>query len=123
MLKSCTSITERKTGLNGWENGDERLGFVVSPVPKCEGQGGTHLSAWLGLGHSQRPYGAHEFVGRVFPGLRRAPSGAIVTSSLREEWRRVGVHRPPRLRIEMRATRPRDMRCLVAPGPPVLGGT
>jgi hypothetical protein len=60
-----------------------------------------------GTRHSQRPYGAHGFGGRTFPGLRYAPSrhptdedlsvgtpsGAIFLLSLREERQRVEVHR------------------------------
>ena len=60
MLKSCTSITAHNTGPEGWKEGDGRLGFVVSPVPKCEGPGppDTRLSSssLSGTAHTQRAF-------------------------------------------------------------------
>ena len=53
----------------------------------------TRLAAY-----SQRPYGAHDVAGRAFPGLRCAPSGAILLLSLREERQRVEVYRLPPFR-------------------------
>src|SRR5271157_6317501 len=63
--------------------------------------------AWV----SFRPYGAGESAWNAFPGLRYAPSGAILGPSLREETQRFAGKRRERNQSRQQRTFMRFPRC------------